>query len=135
MVGLDHVHPELADPYAVAGLDLPQISEATEQPRTSARQQDRQLACERAQRGNVEMVVVEVGQQHCRGACRDGGRAGSPEMGDAAPQDRIGDDALAVQVDYDGRVPEPGHGPAHAASQARRSMPRGSGCGGRSPAG
>ena len=113
MVGLDRLDAESAELDALARPDLPHVRERFQQARTSAGNDNRQLAGERFQRRNVEMVVVQVRKQHPARSLRDGGGAVAAQVKDPATQDRIGDDPLAVQVDDDSRVTQPGHCRAH----------------------
>ena len=67
---------------------------------------DRELLPEPLERRQVEMVVVRMGDEHRIDAAQRPGRDGrrAPEMRDAVPQQRVGQEANAVEIDEDGGV-------------------------------
>jgi hypothetical protein len=105
----DCTYLELADRELLAHLDLhdglePPLPQKPTQP---SGHDDRQLLAELLQRGQVEMVVVGVRDEDrvdaTDGAVRDARRAA--EMRDAVSQHRIRQQADAVEVEMDRRVP------------------------------
>ena len=105
MLGRDDANLERADRERLAHLDLEDALEVplAKQTAESAGQHDRELLPEPLERRQVEMVVVRMGDEHRIDAAQrpggDGRRA--PEMRDAVPQQRVGEEANAVEIDED----------------------------------
>ena len=93
----------------------------------STRGQDRHVA-EHLQRGDLGVVVVQVREQDgVRALPRQVLRPATPAPQDAVvpPQQRVGDDPRAIDVQDDGGVAEPGEGDGHCRlSQDSRSPAR-----------
>ena len=71
------------------------------------------------------MVVVRMGDEHRIDAAqrpRDDGRR-APEMGDAIPQQRVGQEANAVEIDEDRGVADVLNSPAQDRSSASAELP------------
>ena len=101
---------QLADRQRLAHLDLEHRLEPplAEQAAEAAGHDDRELLAELLERRQVEVVVVRVRDEHgvdaATRARRDGRRA--PQVRDAVAQQRIRQQANAVEVDEDRRVPD-----------------------------
>jgi len=114
VLGLDRVDVEPAELEGLARGNLPDVPERPQEARSASGNDDRQLAGECLQRRNVEVVVVQVGEQDAMRVFRHRGGTVTAEVEDPTTQDRVGDDPLFVQVDDDGRVTQPGQRGAHA---------------------
>jgi len=125
MDGRGRAHRRAPDRRFVAGGQLDDVAEAAPaEPAPRARRRDDRGRVERAQRRQVEVVVVHVRDQHGVDALRQRRhRHDAPEHADAPPQHRIGQQPRAAELDQDRAVPEPDD--AHrAARMAAPSAPR-----------
>jgi hypothetical protein len=123
VVGVRHLDLDRAEGNDLAPPDAhdPFEAEAGDEPLGAARHDDRRAGREPGERARVQVVPVHV---------RDGDDVGTrlelrhrleaPEVRDAAGQQRIGDDARAVELDHDGAVPQPGDGRRRRHALARR---------------
>ena len=98
-------------PVAVGGhledvLEAPHAEEAAD----AARRDHRRRAPEPIQGGQVEVVVVGMGDEDCVDAAQGAGvdPHAAAQMRDAGPQQRVGEEADAVERDEHGRVPDEG---------------------------
>ena len=120
----DHPHAQLADLQALAGHGLDDLvaRPAAHQVRADGRRDHGHAGGEPAQRGQVEVVVVGVGDQH-RGEAvagrRRGRRRDAADVADPRAQQRVGEQARAVDLDPRGGVADVGDG-VHRPTQARR---------------
>ncbi len=109
-----HLQPHAAHLELVAGPDRPDLrrARALEQPLRAARPDQDDVRPEPAQRRDMEVVRVLVGDQHhVRLAGRlPRGRAAAAEVPEAVDEQRVDGDADLAELEGRGRVPPPGHG-------------------------
>src|SRR5215211_9216856 len=101
------VRSQATDPEFFAGLDLDDLFEAppAEQPARAARYDNRHPPAEIPERGEVEVIVVEMGDEHRVDAtqCLDViERPHTPQVGHTTPEYRIGEEPHAVDLEEDG---------------------------------
>ena len=87
-------------------------SAAQQQASAAARYDDRDVAADPPQRGQVEVVAVQMAQEHrvdgAQGLRRRRRRV-PPQVGDAVAQQGVGEQSHAVEIDERGAVPDPRH--------------------------
>ena len=109
----DHPHAEPTDVQALAWdrLDGLVAGPAAHQLGTARRRDHRRAGGQPAQRGEVEVVVVGVRDQHRGDAVAGPGRGrrgDAPDMTDPRAQQRVGEQPGAVELDQRGGVPDVG---------------------------
>ena len=111
MRGERRLHPHGADLEPLTDgelVDVPEPLPVQERPEP-ARDDERRLPSEPLERAEVEMVVVGVRDQHRVDPARRVGMDRDPpsQVGDAHAQERIGEQADAVERDQDRGVSDP----------------------------
>ena len=111
---LRDAHRECTDGDLVTRRDLAHCIEAAPQQQApaAARNDEREVARDPPQRGQVEVVAVQVGDQHgveAAQCCRVGRRNPAPQMRDAVAQERVRQQAHAVEIDQRGAMADPRH--------------------------
>ena len=107
MVSRRRAHDDLADLALVADLDLAHVLEAPEEMARPPRRHDRRALAEPPQRCTVEMVVVDMRDQNGvdpRYGLIDVDPDPTAQVQHPPPDQRIGDEPDAVQLDQNGRV-------------------------------
>jgi hypothetical protein len=104
MLGVRRVYGKTTDPDLFAGLDLDDPVEAppAEQLACAAWHDHGHRPAETLKRGKVEVVVVEVGDEHRVDATEHLEvikRADTPQVPHATPERRIGEEPHAVDLD------------------------------------
>ena len=127
VLGRHDANLERADGERLAHLDLENALELPLAKETAepAGQHDRELLPEPFERRQVEMVVVRMGDEHRIDAAQRPGRDGrrAPEMRDAIPQQRVGQEANAVEIDEDRGVADVLNSPAQDRNSASAELP------------
>jgi hypothetical protein len=102
------VDEDASDTNLVADVDLAHVGEPAQQPAGSYGDDDGDVGAELAQRGAVEVVVVDVRDQHGidAGEARGLHRDAAAQVPDAGPQDGVCQQTDPVQLDQDGRMPD-----------------------------
>ncbi len=114
VAGMYRRDPQGTDLQALALAQLHHVVKSVppEKPPRSARRNDRGSGGEAPQRGEVEMVVVQVRDQHgvrTAGRTQVGqGRAAAKEAEQPVAKQRVGQDAGSCGLDRDRRVPDEG---------------------------
>ena len=97
-----------ADAHLVADIDLADVREASDEPAAPGRHDDCHVGSEQPQRWQVEMVEVDVRDEGGvdRSELAFVERDAPPEMPHPGAKDGVSQQAYAVQLDQNGRVPD-----------------------------
>jgi hypothetical protein len=118
VLGVRCAHGHVANPDLFSDLDLDDPFEAppAEQLACAPRHDDRYRPAETLEGGEVEVIAVEVGDEHRVNPAKRLDIiewADSSQVRQAVSECRIGEDPPAVELDEDCAVAYPGNGVAH----------------------